>query len=705
MAKYGLSVYGVGVYGADSTSIVAADFSVDPFLVTPSGYGSAALSWTYPAGAWSVLRVVRSSRGNPADELDGQILFNRDNTPATPAATDTGLTPGHWYYYSLFLYDTTSSSWVRSATASVLIPTDYGYTKRLADLLPSVWKAQDLQGIGSTEIDEDSSLYRFLSVFGYGLDIARSGVESLLSLGNPAQLSESMLPAALAQYGFSYEPQLGTSAMRKLLRNAVRLYQLKGTVAGIEEFITTATGWPATISIGKNLALDEPMAGMSGGIGLWASDPQSITVAYRASDGTIAAPVGEGMVAATVTGTTSILSMQLAATGNPATARLSSIPVTEGVQYTASIYLWAAAGVPTTATPALTIVWLDSSGTVLGTSADALAAIGTDGAWHRLVQTGTAPASARYALISTSMNGSFTSGMKVYWSGFQFEAGAAATSWECARKVRIALAADLTNEITNPNGAIDTTGWSTIDTGLTVSSSADAPSFSWTFPSTGRHWVDAPCGRVAVRPGEVWTFMVEVKGTTAEQLQLGLRRIYGGYTRDGVVGGVPSPLSTSFGDVVTASTSFVQYRMEYTVPLDGSVQEIQPLLYWDAATSGHVAEWRHASLQRASADGAAYFDGSTASSTNDYIWEGATNASRSLRFRRRSVKVARLTDLLPDFMLMQSCYELDYTGPVQHSPVYLTFGVLFATAEALAPITDSFTRADADLTAPWVELI
>ena len=701
MGKYGLSVFGVGVYGADDVGVAPADFDVSPFTVVPEGFGMAKLRWSTPTGDWSILRIVRSTRGLPADELDGTILFDRTGV-FTPAATDTGLTPGHWYYYSLFLYDTDSSSWVRSGADSVLIPADYGYTQRLADLLPTVWKVPDLQGIGSTEIDLDSSLYRFLSVFGYALDIGRTEVDSLLQLTDPNLISEVMLPAALAEFGLDYEPMLGTMAMRKLLRNAVHLYQVKGTSDGIAEFCSAVTGWPVTISIGKNLALDDAMAGFNGGIGMWARDPASMTLAWRANDGTITAPVGDGMVAGTISGTTGIASLQMTATTDPIAARLASIPVTEGLQYTASFYLWAAAGVPTSAVPALSIVWLDASGAVLNTSATTLSAIGTTAAWHRLVQTGTAPSGAAFAFVSTSLSASLTSGMHVYYSGFQFEQASAATAWECARKVKISLAPDLINEILNPSGGAGVSdGW--VGSASPVEPSSDGgPCLSINFGDSTVQYVDGTCGRVGVYPGEIWTFMVDILGPTAERLSIGMRELFGGV----VLNDNASVLaSSSLGPLITPTGSFVQYRWEYTVPLDGSVQEIQPLLFFSTVVGGDTIEWRHASLQRTTADGAVYFDGSTSSSTNDYVWEGDTNDSRSLRFRRRSIKVSRLTALLPDWMLTQSCYEFDYVGGEQHSPVYLAVRMVFATAEAVVPVTDSFTRADGDLTSPWVELI
>ena len=107
MAIYGVDFYGISFYGANTL----VDFDASPFLATSTDYNEIELRWTEPSGSWSTLRLLRNPFGFPMTPDDGDLLV--EAIPADDVTfyldrgqvpSNSGLIPGHTYYYSIFIY-------------------------------------------------------------------------------------------------------------------------------------------------------------------------------------------------------------------------------------------------------------------------------------------------------------------------------------------------------------------------------------------------------------------------------------------------------------------------------------------------------------------------------------------------------------------------------------------------------------------------
>jgi hypothetical protein len=107
-----------------------------------------------------------------------------------------------------------------------------------------------------------------------------------------------LLPAALQEFKFIYEPELGFKRMRSLLANATHIYQSKGSLVGTKDYIKSFTGLESTIVQGKNLMLDNDTSSFELGIGNW-----------KVTNGTITAGVGAYINSWTTTGTSLTLNL------------------------------------------------------------------------------------------------------------------------------------------------------------------------------------------------------------------------------------------------------------------------------------------------------------------------------------------------------------------------------------------------------------
>lgn len=92
------------------------------FAAVPS-YTSVALSWSNPSVPdFQAVRVMRKTSGYPSTPTDGIMVYDG----AAQSASDTGLTPGVTYHYTVFARDTSlnySSGSIVSATTLVTPPT------------------------------------------------------------------------------------------------------------------------------------------------------------------------------------------------------------------------------------------------------------------------------------------------------------------------------------------------------------------------------------------------------------------------------------------------------------------------------------------------------------------------------------------------------------------------------------------------------
>ena len=283
MARYGLSYYGVAYYGPDNpVSFVAGSFEAKPIT-----YSSIRLSWSTPSGNWSKLRLVRNPYGFPVNAFDGDVLVAeaKEDDP-TFYLDNSGLAEEAFYYYSIFVFDVVSYSWIRAGNVIGLSVKDYNYRNKLYNWLPEITKVEQLY-VATAEVN-NPALYNFLSIFGFQLDETQTLISLLEDRYNLEKVSALLLPSMLKQFGLVYEPEIGFQQARILIRDAVQIGKQKGSADGLREFIKAFTGYAVPqpientpnpsingLQLSKNLMLDYNDSSFEEGYGHWLTPDSS----------------------------------------------------------------------------------------------------------------------------------------------------------------------------------------------------------------------------------------------------------------------------------------------------------------------------------------------------------------------------------------------------------------------------------------------
>ena len=444
-SKYGITIYGTDTYG----EVFATGFVAFDFTAISTNYGEVTVAWHEPAGTYNRQRLLFNPSGPPVHEADGQVLFDHASTDADYHITryvHTGLAQGRFFNYALFVYDNVGQVWRSVGFDEVLTTKNHGYTRRLYDGTPEVYKSTDFQALGnSSYTDEESFLYRFLSIIGFQLDTNRTEVETLRITVDPRQVSSVVLPALGAQFGVAFEPQISGASMRRLIAAATRLYAIKGTAQGLRVLADVVTGWPSTVTAGKNLALDNLDAGPVGAPGRWIGAVAGASVGFHAPDATYAGAFGSGVLdlyfdaAGPVGGLTTRRSTGLDRVR-------TAVPIQAGTTYTMSQHLQDPTGLTNAR---VVMVWLDGQGTELSRALGAYSLL--TNSLVRPATTAGAPAGAQYlepvVEVVNRAGGNVTQGTHVYASGFQVEAAGAVTSWEPARQTHLRMTVDRPNDV------------------------------------------------------------------------------------------------------------------------------------------------------------------------------------------------------------------------------------------------------------------
>lgn len=293
MSRYGVSIYGLSVYGTDTPVAYAAS----GFTATPKDYGTILLEWDNPAGNWSKIKLVRNSYGFPIDYLDGTVLdikldgaYEAYKETSPPSFLDTNLATNAFYYYSLFVFELINYKWIRVADIIGLSVKEYGYSDRLFQYVPDVYKISSLSQAGGkseinvSSVEENTVLKEYLDVFAFELNTYHTLTNLLFSRYDTSKISGLLLPSLLQELGLEYEPEIGYQQARILSRDATALYKGKGSLDGLREFLKAFTGYAVPtiasvpnptvngITVGPNKMLDYNDSSFEESIGHWVSD-------------------------------------------------------------------------------------------------------------------------------------------------------------------------------------------------------------------------------------------------------------------------------------------------------------------------------------------------------------------------------------------------------------------------------------------------
>ena len=268
-SPYGEAIYGETFYGVPPSS----NNLTTSFDITPIGYNGLQIDWTLPPGDWTSQVLVRSSFGTPTNIYaeDGVTLLFETNPVHGYSSqfVDVGLASGYFYYYALFVFNVAGGldQWQLAGSAQGLVLTDYNFAGTYEGFIPDWYLALD-QNLATTA-QPDGPLNRFLQLFGYETDWLRSEIESFFLFTNPQLISGALLPYLGANYGMTYEPELGMARYRVLVENAVALYKSRGTGDGIAAAASAFTGYGAVVTRGKNLEIQLDDSAFDRSVGHW----------------------------------------------------------------------------------------------------------------------------------------------------------------------------------------------------------------------------------------------------------------------------------------------------------------------------------------------------------------------------------------------------------------------------------------------------
>lgn len=269
--------------GSTSVTLTAANANIkvgQAVKYTPSGLLTGANAGSGIVGGTTVAAINGTNL----------TLSNAAAIPAgtTLTFTPTFLTPGKSYYYSAFVFS--KGYWIRVGTALGTSVKNYNTADIMYDSLPQIYRTSP----SSSTLDsnnKNNDLYNFLRVIGVQYDFIKTKVETANNRYDMVNVGGKLLPALMDQMGFSYESGLGIHQGRRLLSNADYIYLNKGTGQGLKQFVTSFTGYPATIAPIVNLFLTLDCSSFETSTGFWKPLGTAITIEKTTATAEGGAPI------------------------------------------------------------------------------------------------------------------------------------------------------------------------------------------------------------------------------------------------------------------------------------------------------------------------------------------------------------------------------------------------------------------------------
>ena len=245
--------------------------------------------------------ITRSTFGYPSTTEDGEKIFDKRyadviasvnrpdvlpyfetqtadvsndfNRPPLPVQSlyDRNLQSGKWHYYSIFFYlkgDDANPSWRVARSMSALVPINHGHSEVLYSLIPSYYQNKDVEFTPGT--GRAGTLRRLTRIIGFELDYTKTladGIEKAYDVDNTQDKLLKMLGES--NFGVPIEGGLGDIRYRSLLATISRLYDERGSIAGLQKVTTAATKYRCKVIEGINLMNLTDDSEFAGGSGSW----------------------------------------------------------------------------------------------------------------------------------------------------------------------------------------------------------------------------------------------------------------------------------------------------------------------------------------------------------------------------------------------------------------------------------------------------
>lgn len=252
----------ISVVTFPQTPFVPPGYNIAPFTAIAVDYSTIFLSWTQPQGPFIDFRILRSRYGFPVDENDGAILSDSSTNISGNQWYDTEVIPGTMHYYGIYILLDLSDggpSWYRAGLVACLaIGNTYDSTNWMLDKLPEYFKiVGDESDLTTSDATNNVYLDQFMSVLGWGADYFKTYLALAAQANNPKIIPVNWLESLAGTLGAPFYADISQATTRDAIANYSTLVKERGTLEGIEAFITQFTGWGADIRIGYNLMLED----------------------------------------------------------------------------------------------------------------------------------------------------------------------------------------------------------------------------------------------------------------------------------------------------------------------------------------------------------------------------------------------------------------------------------------------------------------
>ena len=636
------------------------------------------LTWTTPKGSVQAFRIVRNQDGYAMHEEDGEIILQtpqEQGDPVVPAATyfsdqfaGTPLTPGRYAYYTIWILES-DFTWKIAGYTYCLIPNPHelraqdnvllkSSERKFVELFPKVFTTQQQSYLD--EVDESSDIFNFLSGFAYSLDEMLTYTDLLVPDPQGRGTNPNFVAVQANQLGLKVDARLGIQRQKRMIRNALEMYQKRGTTAGLSVFAESTTGFAPTVSVSPNLMLTAQDSSFYKTTGNWVADSGVILTAA-----TDLAPSTAEVYAVdkTYTGKVVIASgTNKHITLGADAPVLKGIPVTEGETYRLAFYL---TGSSVAVTPSFT--WYDSRGNnITGSDGGGSAITPSSTTAFQKVTTSavTAPTGAQFASIKFK----FAAAGTFHLDMIQF-ADTFSTNYDTyyeARSVEVYFSPEKINFLENPSfsnvvGDEDTDWVITGGSGAvsypstTIPTVQDGSHMLQTATVTGAFAATAKA-KDAISTGVFYTFSayVQTDPTISANLTETLSLNISAFDVD------DNPLVDTLGNAVSATSStftvdnnWQRHQVTMFLPDSHLGAYLQVSIFGN--TTGKTLNFDAAQLEfgYAATD---YFDGDYA--TRGASWSADTNDSISIMYRNKAVKLSHLLVEIKDYLPLNTAFVI-----------------------------------------------
>ena len=643
MAKYGNVTYGGTKYG-ETPKLV---YSVEPLTLTVLDFTKVYVAWQSPSGAFSRIRLVRNQTGFPETAEDGVIVWDEFSTAGNVSRssiidgvdnpTSISIVPGRPIYYSMFLYND-SDVWITAGKITDVVARDHGSHKKIMDIIPKVFTSKEQSALHVT--DETSALYNFM----YGFSVTYDQLLTLIELSQPLHLKEgspfSLLLVENENVALDPEPSLPVRSQKKLIREALYMYSHKGLKLGLETYVESFTGYSPTITVSPNLLLTVQDSTFYQSTGNWVF----ANATAEDSNEQVPAPgdnVIDGIYSCKVTATNAF-TMNLGA-NTPIT---KGVPVQPELEYITSIKIKSPASAGNVT---VSVKWYDGKGALIET--DNGSNVSANNTWKSASVIATSPVDAVYAAVQVS-----GSAAGVYYVDQVCMQEGDEIDYDEARAITVELSPNKINYIKNPSFEVDDSNWT--KTGATFAQDSNVPTFGYTGAYSGKFvavgaWDVKTSYAIPINPGQYYTASFYVSSDDATEIGCSIE-FYN--LEDELVStfeAVEQPISDTFSQVTVT----------------GITDSASDAIYAIFKVTGGAGTFYIDLLQfEKSFVATEYFDGSMPSEYGN-IWQGTANASYSLAYYNKPLKIPRMSSTVADwipqnaFWRIKTLAGLEYTNP------------------------------------------